>query len=181
MQWLDGSLTRHSAGSMSFSFCTTLLDCRSGRLLDASSTFFRTTGFTPGGALQKLLDHFALPSSPDDAPPVAITDADFPLIRAKREPADADLGAVRWTPLWPAKQYPSTLQLLQQFLLGELRTLRAPVGCRWADGCAYEFEANFWAVESEVVVEKDGRRWRRPLRMSVAGALDHYCLVDEAE
>ena len=54
MQWTDASQTLHSAGLLGERLARALMDTHTGRLLDATSSYFARTGFTPGGALQRI-------------------------------------------------------------------------------------------------------------------------------
>ena len=180
LQWQDASRALRSAGLLCDRFATNLFCCRSGRLLDASSSFFTMTGFTPGGILSRVLTPL-FEQSRDPHNEFA-----YPLVRARRGGAcdgGASCGAsesTEWEPLRPVQQFPHTLRLLNEFFNGQRTTFRASFRGRFADGYSYELlQKSFWIVDSEWAVNADGSRWRRPLTFATASALDEYLRVDE--
>ena len=181
LQWQDASRALHSSGLLCDRFATNLFCCRSGRLLDASSSFFTMTGFTPGGILHQVFTPlFDQSGDPHSDPP------SYPLVRARRGGA-CDGGAscgesesTEWEPLRPLKQYPLTLRLLNEFFTGQRTTFRSSFRGRFADGYTYELlQKSFWIVDWEWTHEADGSRWRRPLTFATASALDEYFKVDD--
>ena len=139
IQWLVASNVLRGAGLLGDHFASTLMDCRTGLLLDANSTFFATTGFTPGGVLQRLLDRVGSVSQTEQY--------EYPLVRARRSVHYGNHsggGSAQWVALQPCRQYPRTMHLLQEMLTGQRDNFRAPFRCRWADGWAYEIQGNFW-------------------------------------
>lgn len=180
-RWLGASRSLSGAGLLNERFAYLLMDCRSGRLLDANGLFFDVTGFTPCGVLQRVLDP-VLASLNAVATPLS----DIPLIKEEccdgvNEGGDCSVSRrqARWKPLRPLRQYPATVSLMEQLLTGHCDSGAAMFRCRWADGCGYEMQSNVWVVDAEWVVEADGRRWRRPLTFVAAAPVDGYCLVDE--
>ena len=132
MQWLDASRALHETALLDDRLSYTLLDCRTGRLLDANSAFFSLTGFTPGGALQRVLDPVL--ASPDTT---ATPLSDIPLVRAnKTNPThvSSSRGPMQWVPLWPCRQYPGAVRLLHELRTAKRDRYRAPFRTRWLDG-----------------------------------------------
>ena len=179
--WMDGSRSLRGSSLLDARFAFTLMQCRTGRLLDANQRFFSLTGYTPGGVMQRILDP-VLATLSDGA---VIDDSftppkDIVLVRAKRP---LDVSSVRaqtaWIPLQPCRQYPRTIQVLQDLFTGGCDSCRGTFRCRFADGGAYEIKAHFWSGEVEWVQEEDGRRWRRPVSLMVAASLDECRAVDE--
>ena len=80
------------------------------------------------------------------------------------------------SPLVP--QYPATLKLIKAFVAGEVMSIRSPWRSVWADGFCYEKEYSVWVTKMEEVVEKDGRRWYRPMTAIVSCGRDDVILVD---
>ena len=181
LQWLDANRSLRGAALLDDRIAVTLLECRTGRLLNANSAFFSLTGFTPGGVLQRILD--PVMGSFDDqqtqqssSSSSSTATAELPLVKARRRSMD---GPIRWVPLQPCRQYPRTMAMLQALLTAQRDSCRAPFRCRWLDGHAYEIKAHFWPSDTEWVEEADGSSWQRPLSIMVAASVDECCRVDE--
>ena len=178
LQWLQSSRSLRGTALLDTRFARTLMECPTGRLLDANSTYFSLTGFTPGGVLQRVLDP-VLATAEHSATPLS----DIPLVREKRCSATDSLGLRRqpmpWIPLRPLHQYPSTIRSMHELFSGVLDHCRATFRCRWVDGYAYEINAHVWLVDHEWVEEDDGSRWRRPVRFATMTSVDDCCRVDE--
>ena len=176
VQYMDASRALRSAGLLSNRLANALMECCSGRLLDASSGYFDLTGFTPGSVLRKVASCAdpALRGGEALQPPTS----EYPLI-ARRKGCESDSERIEWKPLQPARQYPRTLKLLRELLAGERSTFRAASRQRWADGYVYEVQSNYWVVDWQLVQEEDGRRWRRPLTFGCASSMDEHFRVGE--
>ena len=180
MQWLDGSSSLRRAGMLGNRFGSTLIDCRSGRLLDANSAFFAMTGFTPSGVLQRKLDNMPLPADEQSADSSDTPAHDRPLVKAKRDHRTDRSSTTHWIPLQPCRQYPRTITLLNELLSAQRDSFRAPFRCRWLDGHAYEIHGMFWVVDVEYEQQPDGSKSRpRPLTFGCAASIDDYCGVEE--
>ena len=178
LQWTDASQTLHSAGLLGERLARALMDTHTGRLLDATSSYFARTGFTPGGALQRIANcaNPSLRTGRLQQLPLA----EYPLVRSRRSLSGAHGETVQWVPLQSARQYPRTLQLLRELLAGERDSFRGAFRCRWADGYVYEIQSSFWAVDTESVRdEATGREWRRPATFGCASSLDDYFRAGE--
>ena len=165
----------HGAGMLQFRFACTMVDCSSGRLLDANSAFYTLTGFTPSGVLQRVLH----PTS--STPP-----SDLPLVRAKRHShasRDSRLGQWQQSQQWVAReecrQYPGTIRLMCELKAAQRDSFCGPFRCRNIHGVAYEIQGHFWVAEVEWVCEEDGRRWKRPLSFMAAASIDDCCIVED--
>ena len=174
MQWMTNSISLRGSGPLDHRFAYTLMDCRTGRLIDANSVFFTISGYTPSNILQRVLDP-VLASPTTTATPVH----DLPLVRAKRNSSDGSTPAEQWVPLRPLRQYPGTVQLLQELLTGRRDSYRAPFRSRWLDGNAYETYPTVWLVDVEWVEQADGSKRKRPLTFMCAAPVDDYCKIDE--
>ena len=184
VQWMDASRALHGGGLLHDRLVTTLINCRTGRLLDASSSFFDFTGFTPGGVLQRVLNR--VDSTSTTGEDRQLPDSEYPLVQAKRKAngigADDKSESIEWVPQRAVKQYPHSLGLLQELLTGQRSSVRASFRCRHADGFVYEpQEMACWVVDvdAEWVQEADGRRWRRPLTFATAYFMDNCVQVEE--
>ena len=133
MQWLDASHSLHGAGLLDDRLAVTLMDCRTGRLLDANGGFFTLTGFTPGGVLQRILDPI-LASLEDDQLGFdsSTPTSELPLVQDKKSSDEG--GLLRWVPLRPCRQYPRTMQLLGEIVSAQRDDCYAPFRCRFVDG-----------------------------------------------
>ena len=181
-QLLVASNALHATCRLRGRVARTLFDCRSGRLLDASSSFFEVTGFTPSGSLQRVLNpRFVQRLTEDDE-----SDAcEVALVKTRcrrsgsngRRSADA---STEWIPIQSCNQYPATLQLMHEFQTGQRDSFTGVFRNRFADGHMYELpEKLCYVVDAELVEEADGRRWRRPLTRACAYALDGCIRVEE--
>ena len=131
VQWLGSARTLDGAGLLSDHMARTLFDARSGQLLDASSSFFAMTGFTPGGLLQH-----DCPVPAADASKRPVTDSDDLLDSAQASVSSSDgrrgaVGSEQWTMSKPVKQYPRTTALIKRMMAGQLDSFQAPMRCRW--------------------------------------------------
>ena len=140
LQWMDASRSLHGAGLLGGRSVTALLDARTGQLLDASSSFFTLTGFTPSGVLQRCMRRVEPAFPTDDASPQPHLEP--PLVHANRANTASNMGAgddgpTQWVYYQPVKQYPSTLELLQELLTGQRDEFRAPFRCRFASQTAH--------------------------------------------
>ena len=183
VQWMDASRALHGGVLLHDRMVNFLLDCRSGRLLDASSSFFDFTGFTPGGVLQRVLNRLDATSSTGAS--WQIPECEYPLVRARRcgmsgaEQPDED-EPTEWVAMPSCRQYPHTLRLIDEFHSGKRDNFRAQVRVRWASGDMYEVQLTSWVADWEYVEEADGRRWQRPVTCVSAYSMDNHVYVDEA-
>ena len=182
VQWMDASKSLHSGGLIHDRLVRTLIDCGSGRLLHANGAFFDFTGFTPGGALQRVMNRIDPRTSTGERQ--QLPDSEYPLVRARRSRTNDDgqsgeAESTEWTPQQACKQYPRSVRLMQELMSGQRDDFKAPFRCRWADGCVYEFNGNFWVADWEWVREADGSRSRRPVRFCISAFWGDWFQVDE--
>ena len=130
LRYADASLALHSVALVSERLVRALLDCRSDRLLDASSAFFHFTGFTPGGVLQRVL--CCSDPSTRDGHRKRLPASEYPLVRARHSTSSGHNETVEWIPLQASPQYSRTRQLLHELLAGERETIHVPFRTRWA-------------------------------------------------
>ena len=184
MQWMDASRTLNGMSLLGESVVVTLLEVPTGRLLNANQAFFSLTGFTPGGSLSRQITK--LPVALDkDIPRPLVKCARFSSTGSSSSSSSSSSGSDsspdelwQWVPLRSCQQYPRTVQLLQDLMMGERESFSAPYRCRWADDNCYEIQANFWLADVEVVEEADGRKRRRPLSLLVTAPSDTTFRVD---
>ena len=174
MQWMDASRTLNDMALLGEHIVITLVESPTCRLLNANQAFFAVTGFTPGAVLSRQLG---------ETPVRVDSGIARPLTKDERSAGSEsrDGGPDRhsqWIPLRPCRQYPRTVQLLQELLAGERESFSAPHRCRWADGCCYEMQASFWVASAEWVEEADGRRRRRPLTFVIATPIESAFKVE---
>ena len=132
MQKLHAADVLHGAGMLHIRFACTLVECRTGRLVDANSAFYTMTGFSPCGVLQRVLH----PTS--STPP-----NDLPLVRAKRisnsDGRSDARGQQQWVPRETCRQFPGTARLLEEMKSGQRDSFRGPYRCRWLDGQSHPY------------------------------------------
>lgn len=179
MQWLEALRPLRGSSLLDSRFASTLMDCHSGRLLDANNAFFSLTGFSPGGVLQRVLD-----------PVLGLSDtatqlSDVPLVRS-RLCRNTDMGAsngtwsqMQWVPLRPLRQYPATVRAVRELLTAHVDDALVTFRSRWVNGNAYEFQAHVWVADAEWVEEADGSRCRRPMTYATAASIDNFRRLDE--
>ena len=173
MQWLEALRPIRGTSLLDGHFAYTLMDCQSGRRLDANNAFFSVSGFSPGGVLQRVLDPVLALS--DSATPLS----NAPLVR-KRLCSTTDMRQqIQWVPLRPLRQYPATVRLVRELLTARVDDVLVTFRSRFVNGQAYEFQAHVWVADAEWVEQEDGSKCRRPLTYATAVSVGCLCRIDE--
>ena len=86
--------------------------------------------------------------------------------------------APRLTLRQTVQQFPASIGQIKALLEGEKSTIRIPLRCLWADGYIYEVIATLWVADTTWAMEADGRQWKKPARIVVAGSGDEAVRVD---
>ena len=76
------------------------------------------------------------------------------------------------------RQWPSSVQLMQQLGQGQRQTVYCPWRCLWADGLLYEVQSMTWVCSTATVRDERGRDWEKPTRCITAFSMHEAVQVD---